>query len=357
MKKTPCAYSGFTAIEILVASAALLVVSLGVYSLMYSINLLAAKNTAINSTSTDAHITLDQLEGMLQTSYTVPTPIDSTGAVLSSNLSLAATLSTCPAVVTGTAVSVTGTGVGIKFFRYVGGPYIPTIPSGNLSGTATSITIELDTAANVPVPIPQPNDILLINTTAISNGGNQAWATVGPTASSTSAGTSSTRIKYTVPLTSPMRVFSSGSNNTVTTGTIGSIAYQASNSGSGCVIYSASLLRPTAFVITTSGSQASLNWIDRYTTDASQKVILTGTNNHLLTNHLVTSGTNPPFAIVYLLTNSGSAAFVSVALQVQSWDYNNVLQKKDNQQFSMFTSINTLIGLKSCFNNSPTPSY
>jgi len=347
MKKRPIptSLSGFTLVEVLVVSALTLLLIAGVYTLISCANVLTYKSFAINSTGTESHLALDQLQGALQTAYTVPTPIDSTGAVISGTLSIKGTAAIAsgmaPVVSAGTSAEITGTGAGIKFKRYVGGPYIPVIPSGGLSGTATTITIELDNNALPPPPLPKANDILLINTTALQGAeGFQAWATVS--GSPTLVSTSGSRVKYSVPLTSPM--LDKEKDGTAIT----SIAYQTDNQGN-AVSYSASLLRPTAFLFSARGNKTELGMIDSYSM-SNGKVVLTGNNYVTLTREIDTNSSNPSrFAIVSIKNEISmeSKTFVSVVLRIRSSDYDNYLANKQNDGFCTFMGFSALINLKS----------
>ena len=329
---------GFTLVEMLIASAVALTLLACIYGLFSIANVLATKSFAINSTGTDSHNTLDKLQGAIQTAYTTPIPIDTTGAALSGTLNITgatAISSGLAPIVSGSTAIITGTGPGIKFYRYVGGPYIPTIPTGGLAGNATSVTVELDKSAQVVPTPPQANDILVINTTAIQGAsGFQAWATVS--GSSTLASTSGNRVKYLVPLLSPMK----DSNGT----TITSIAYQTDNLGTGVVSYSAVLLRPTAFIIVTNGTNRELRMFDGYATDSSGKVILTGTNYTTLTRAINTGTSN---LSQFGVATFGGRNFVGLTLRVRSTDYDNYLLNKQNDGFCTYMGFSSFHALKS----------
>jgi len=337
MKKSPPprSLSGLTLVEILIAVATFLLLMLGVYSLIYCANVLTYKNYAINSTGTESHNALDQLQGTLQTAYTTPIPIDTTGAALSGTLNITGTTAVASGlapVVSGTAAIITGTGPGIKFYCCVGGPYVVTIPTGGLAGTATSVTIELDNNALPAPPVPQANDILLINTTAVPTS-FQDWATVSGTPTVVSS--SGSRIKYSVALTPPMK--DKDGNLTST------IPYQTDNQGN-AITCSANLLRPTAFIIVTNGSNKELRMFSSYTTGTNAKVVLTGTNYSTLTRAIDTGTTTlSQFGIVSM----GSQTFVSLALRIRSTDYDNYLANKQRDGFSTYMGFSSFIALKS----------
>lgn len=337
MKKSPARSSlwGFTLVEILIALAAFTLLLTGVYSLVYCANILTYKSCAINSTGTDAHNALDALQGTLQTAFTKPIPIDSTGAELSTTLTITGTKAVSSGlapVVSGTGAVITGTGPGIKFYRCIGGPYVVTIPPGGLAGTASSVTIELDNSALPPPPIPEANDILCINTTAVPTS-FQDWATVSGTPTVVSG--SGSRISYSVALTPPMK----DKDGTLTA----PIPYQTDNLGA-AVTCSATLLRPTAFIIATSGSNKELRMFSSYTTDVNKAVVLTGTNYRTLTRAIDTGTTTlSQFGIVTLENQN----FVSLVLCIRSTDYDNYLANKQNDGFNTYMGFSALIALKS----------
>jgi len=302
---------------------------------VYCANVLTYKNYATNFTGTEAHNTLDQLQGVLQTAYSTPIAIDTTGAALSGTLSItgtAAVASGLAPVISGSTAVITGTGPGIKFYRYVGGPYIVTIPSGGLAGTATSGTIELDNSAQPAPPVPQANDLLLINTTVVPTS-FQTRATVSGT--TTVISTNGSKVKYAVSFTPPMKDL----NGTATS----PIPYQTDNQGI-AITCSASLLRPTAFIIVTNGVNKELRMFDSYTTDSSGKVVLTGSNYTTLTRAIDTgTSTLSQFGIATL----GGQTFVGLVLRIRSTDYDNYLANKQFDGFCTYMGFNSFIALKS----------
>ncbi|MEI7957726.1 MAG: hypothetical protein WCI40_01350 [Verrucomicrobiota bacterium] len=340
MKKgpTPSSLLGFTLTEILIGLTVFFFLMAGVYSLFYCANVLTSKVWAINSTGTDAHNTLDAVQGALQTAYTKPIPIDSTGADLSTTLNITGTAATATGLAAATSGSpqITGTGPGIRFYRYVGGPYAVTIPTGGLAGTATSGTIELDNSAIPAPPVPQANDILCINTTVVPTS-FQDWATVSGTP--TVASTNGTRVKYSVAFTPPMKDKDGNSTS--------AIPYQTDNQGV-AITCSATLLRPTAFIITTvistSGTSKELRMFSSYTKNANGTVNLTGTNYRTLTRAIDTgTSTLSQFGIVTLENQN----FVGLLLRVRSTDYDNYLANKQNDGFNTYMGFSSFIALKS----------
>ena len=134
------------------------------------------------------------------------------------------------------------------------------------------------------------------------------------------------------------------SSGTTSQTNITSIAYQTDNLGTGVVSYSASLLRPTAFIIVTNGANKELRMFDGYATDSSGKVVLSGTNYTTLTNAIDTGTTTlSQFGVVTM----GGKTFASLVLRVRSTDYDNYLANRQNDGFCTYMGFNSFIALKS----------
>ena len=330
----------YTLVELLTALAVGVVVMGGVYSFFRCASILTAKCTAMNITGSAAHNVLDRMQLLLQSAYTVPSPLDSTGAPLASFTTFvtgtAAAASGLAPVVSGTSASITGTGAGISFFRYVGAPYLVTVGTAGLPSNVTQIVFTADNSAQVPPPAPKANDSLLIYTTAILSGtDNQVWAKL---AAITGTSISGNRRTYTATVTPPL-----------VTGTIPvSISYQSNNQG-GSVDVSAVLVRPTAFVVY---NQTDLRFYDSYVTGASGSAASVNVNSNYVTftDQLTLSGTVAPldpsptrFSVV---TYQGRP-FVGVVLHLRSKLYDTYLLNKQTDSFSTYMGVGSLISLKS----------
>lgn len=331
--------SGYTMVEIMVAAAAFLVLMAGVVTLVYSTNILTFKTVAVNSTGASARITLDQVQSLLRQAYTAPIPLDANGAVITGTLNLtgsAAVSSGLIPVVTGSTGIVTGTGAGIKFHRYVGGPYMTLITNtAGLSGSATSLSLELDTAAQVVPPLPQPGDTLVINTTALLSGnGYQVWATVSGSASLSSS--SGTKRTYNIPLTPPLK---DKDGNTVS-----GIGYVKPDTAGNPVNWSTSLLRPTALLLSTRKGKIEMGLLEPCVASGTSGAINTGTNYTTLTTEIDTDTKRPScFSIATL----GSAQFVGLVLRIRSSEYDNYFANKQFDSAATYMGLSTFIELKS----------
>ena len=353
--------AGYTVLELLFAVAVSTVVFLGIYTVLNSANILAAKSFAINITGTQARVTLDKIQMMLQEAYYVTGPISAEGAILPNNLSITGTTAVnmgLAPVISGTAAIISGTGDGIAFNRILGGPYLVNVASGGTGGialSATSIQFTADVTGNpgfVPPPVPQPNDILSIFTTAALTGTSpQVNAPLGSILSSSTVGN---LVTYTVALTGHMVT---GTANTPTNLPLQFDAQQNP------ITPSAQLLRPTAFVIVYPTTQALKNnppatpqmrYIDSYVTGTSGNIDVTKYTS-LVTSEIqpATSGTGTgavtldPNPSEFAILQMNSRPFVSVIVHVRSQNYDNYLKYRGRTDFSTFMGLGSMISLKS----------
>lgn len=343
MKKRPNNRAGFTFVEILIAATISLVVLAGVYNLVYCSNILTAKCFAINSTNVESRNALDQLQSKLQTAYTVPLPFNTAGVALSSTLTLTGTAAIPYApVYTGTTATVTGTGAGIRFYRYVGGPFQAKIPSGGLLANAGSISIIAGGTTQLPLPTLQKYDILVINRTAIVSGtGFQVWATVGAnvgTGTTLSAGT------YTVTLTGTMTTDASG-----TTALTGTAIQAATDSNGQAITFYTTLLRPTAFLfyptVNSSGTTTELRMLDPCVMNGNNVDVTK--NVTTITRNVDNTATATVLPSQFGIVSLASGTCVSAILHIRASDSDNYLANKQMNSFSTYMGLGTLIHLKS----------
>lgn len=346
---------GFTLVEIMIAAATASLLLLGVYYLAGAANILAAKSFAANITHTQSRNTLDRIQSLLQTAYTVPVPINDQGAGLSTTLTLtgsSATVTGYVPIVAGSSATITGTGAGVAFDRIIGSPYLVNVPAAGIPGNASSIQITKDNTAQIPVPPPQPNDVLSIYTTAILSGtGIQYWATLGTV---TGTSTSGNQVTYTVNLSSPLKSGTIGAIGNSGTTVTGTLTQQVTNQQ--VVKPSAILLRPTALAIvypTTSianpPAMPELRYIDSYTLNGSNVNVSQGYS--VLTNEIQPTvspaGETDPNPSGFGIVQAGSQPFVSVILHIRSHNYDLSLANKQRQDFSTFMGVGSMIALKS----------
>ena len=335
----------YTLVELMMAIAPAIVVIAGVYALSRCGAILTAKCTSMNMTGCTAHNTLDRMQGLLQLAYTPPAPLDSTGAPLSTALSISGTAAVATGlapVVNGTNATITGTGVGISFFRYVGAPYLVTVGTAGISSSATQIVFTADSSAQVPPPAPKANDYLVIYTTALLSGtfatNNQAWAKLSAI---TGTSVSGNRATYTASLTPPIVTGTTPGNATA------SVSYQSNNQG-GSVDVSAVLVRPTAFVVV---NQTDLRFFDSYVSGAGGSTSVNVNSNFVtLTDLLTLPGTTAPLdqsPTRFSTVTYQGRPFVGVVLHLRAKMYDNFLLKKQSDSFSTYMGVGSLISLKS----------
>ena len=319
-----------------------LIMMAGVYSLWRCASILTAKCVSMNSTGIAAHNVLDRMQLILQSAYTAPVALDSTGAPLGlTSISGSAAVASGLAPVVSGSTLITGTGCGISFYRWVGSPYLVTVGTSGIAATATRITFTADSGAQVPPPPPRANDSLLIFTTAILSGtavlSGTDYLVSAKLAAVTGTSTAGTRITYTATVTPPL-----------VTGTgkipVG-IGYQPNISGSS-VDVSAVLVRPTAFVVV---NQTDLRYYDSYISGTSGGVNVNA-NYVTLTNQLTLSGTAPLFdrsPTSFSVVTYEGRPFVGVVLHLRSRNYDACLANKQADSFATYMGVGSLISLKS----------
>lgn len=305
--------AGFTLVEVLLAMAAATVLLAGVYGLVHAGTILSVKSLSLNASGRDVRLATDQAQNILLQAYDIPTLIDHTGA----------------------AVTGTGPAAGVKFTRYYGGPYVLTIPASGLSGTTTKLTLTRDTSSLVTPGPPQPNDIIVINTTILMTGeSNQVRATVkeGSTVTSTTTGK---RVAHTVQLTKPL-----GDPGTL-------IAYQANSAVTAIVI------RPAALIIapTANGRQLrhyesfnmsqALNLQHKHTV-LTNKIALPSYNSTPAANDPMTDANARPFTLEKLYGRT----FVNARFRIRDTRYARYLHGKQYDEYSTFSGVNAAIPSK-----------
>lgn len=303
----------FTLVEVLVASSAAMVILAGVYALVSAGMILSVKSLAINATGRDVRLAVDRTEAVLLQAYDVPTLVNHAGAT----------------------VSGSGPAAGVRFFRYLGGPYVVTIPTIGLSGTSTALTITRDNTALVLPPPPLPNDVIVINTTILMSGStNQVRATIVD-GSTIATSTNGNRVSYTVKLKGTL-----GDANTL-------IPYKSSTAVTTTVI------RPSAFVVVPTAKGRELRYMESFPPstplDVSQKhsvyseaIALPAYDSTPSTGDAMSDNNARPFALEKLYGRT----FVNTRFRVRDTRYGRHLQGKQADEFSTFMGVNALISSK-----------
>jgi len=373
--------AGFTLVEILVASAAAAMLLAGVYVLSSTVGILAAKSFAINSTGSEARNALDLIQNTVQQSFYNPVALDGSGNPLPtlSSTSTPVELTGMVAVNTGfvpitggtdgTINLISGTmagtqyipAKGIAFYRIIGQPYI--IVTNTTTGVpfnSTSLKFRIGSNAQIPPPLPQPNDIISIYTTAIVQTGsvssdNTALVQVTGSATTSLTPTPPTGVsQYTVNISGTF-LHADGMTPYPSTGSI------AAMSGLKATVPAAVLLRPTAFVIVNASTAPQLRYIASYTTSGTNAngwiVNVNGTGPgyyRVLTSNIQPfSDANPRTQFSWSDPNPSVSLngqeFVSAVVHIRNQNYDAYLNYGNRQRtdFSTFMGIGTMISLKS----------
>ena len=303
----------FTLVEVLLAMTATTLLVAGVYGLLYTGTVLSVKSLSLNASGRDVRLATDRAQNLLLQAYDVPELLSHTGA----------------------PVSGTGPASGVRFARYYGGPYVLTIPTTGLSGTVTSLTLTRDTASLVTPGSPEPNDIIVINTTILMSGeSNQVRATIkeGSTIVSTTNGR---RISYTVQLTRRL-----GDPGTV-------IPYQANSAVTAVVI------RPAALVVVPTQRGRELRYYESFNlsgtlnlqrkhTLLTDKIALPAYDSSPSASDPMSDANARPFT----LEKWFGRTFVNARFRIRETRYARYLHGKQHDEYSTFSGVNAAIPSK-----------
>jgi type II secretory pathway pseudopilin PulG len=144
MKKLPFPNrAGFTLAELMVYAVLVGVVSLVAFQALRAGSSLSVKNLSINQSHQSLRSALDRLSDNLRAARNVPTLLTDTGATTSAAVA-----------------------AGIRYDRTLGEPYVlhPPTGAGSIAATDTRVSVWRSTDPIGLPPIPEPNDVLLIDT-------------------------------------------------------------------------------------------------------------------------------------------------------------------------------------------------
>jgi len=306
---------GFTLLEVLMAAGAAVVVAGGVYVLTQAGMIVGVKSLAINATGSAARSSIDRAQRYIQLAYETPTLINSNGVT----------------------VSGTGPAAGIRFYRYMGGPYVIKLPTAGLSGTTKTLTVVCDSTAHVPPPKPEPYDAFVINTTILMSGSaNQVTAYVAA-GNSVVSSTNGNRITHTVTLADKL------------TGDGGSTGFIAADAG----IVTAILIRPTALVVKPTATGRELRLFESFPKGSTVDV---NGKHAVLTNQLslptydstpsatdaMTDANAKPFWVQTL----NHKTFVYTDLRIRDSRYGKYLNTRQVDEFATFAQLQSRIPTK-----------
>lgn len=277
------ALAGFTLAEMTVYAMVFGVVSIVALSFMRSGTILATKNAGVVRSHESLRGALDRLASNLQSASNVPTLINTSGAT-----------TTAPAA-------------GIRYDRFLGEPYVldPPLSAGSVSASASMVRVHRSTHALASPPIPQANDVLLIN---------------GPN------GTIRARI------TSVTTEAASGGTQRITCNL--SAAIGAAISWSANQPQVVRLVRPEAFIVMSANGKNELRFFPSFEPMPS---LTSAASFRLLTDQIGTqTGEGTPFSIL----DVNGDRLVQAALRARAQDVHNALAKKQKNAFNTYFQLN-----------------
>lgn len=280
--------AGFTAVELVIATTVSMLIGAAIYYFLNLSTVLYAKNISLNYSNTSLRVALDRINVEVSRAMGMPTLINADGTDASSS---------------------TGPAAGIRFDKYIGGPFVVVHPGGaGLSASATSFQMRRSTNALASPPVPAANDVIRIE---------DSTTTLRPRVSSCTAGGVSSGLQtLTVNLQSAL-----GS----------SISWIPSENKS------ADIVRRVAFVVAANGGRNEL----RYYPAADAVTNYSNASSYVvLTNDIGTqSGESTPFSIV----THNNRELLSIALRVKNRTNDQFLSKRELQEHNTFLRVDTLM--------------
>ncbi len=279
--------SGFTLIEVMIAGAISAAVGMAVFAFLNAGMYLTAKNLSLNFTSNQMRGALDRVEQVFQQGDSDPVQIDTNGATVTNTAS-----------------------AGVKFDRFVGGPWIVTTSSGTIPATATALTITRSTNSLASPPVPVVGDVIRIDRTAI---------TVRPRVNGTATANATDSALLRNTLTYPL----AGALGTTITNNSGTLT--------------AKIVRQVAFIIMPNGPRQELRYYPS---------IETTTNLNDSTKYTVVTdqiGTQAADVTPFTTTTITGKTFVNFSLRVGTRQYNQRLQNKQRDEYNTFSRIETVL--------------
>jgi hypothetical protein len=276
--------AAFSMVETLAGAAAATIVGIGVFAILNTGTMLSARNLALNVTNNALRQSLDRAEQLLQQGDSMPVLIDTTGA------------------------ATTGPAAGVRFDRFVGAPYVLTIPVAGLPVTTTSLSLQRSTDALAAPPIPEAGDIIRIDGEA---------ATLRPRTSSvvSTAPNAQLRQTMTVTLTAPLGSEVTSASTTLT----------------------AKVIRSVALIVMPNGNKRELRYYHSWdlTTNLSDT-----TKYAVLTDQVgMQADDATPFSLITTQTKS----FVNMSFRVRANQFDRRLMGKQADQFNTFSRVDVQI--------------
>lgn len=320
----PARRDGLTLVELLVATTIGIIISAGLYAFVQAGMIVGIRSLAINNTGSASRLSLDQAEQLLQVAYDAPIPIQKNGTKLTTENTPAA---------------------GVRFFRYVGGPYEVDIPSGGLSGNTKTLNIfcrnqtSTDSGGAPPAP-PRPleNDVLVINTTILMSGrSSQIYAYVSSitgTRTETRKNAADKNVvgtRYTVSLKDTL----TGNNSSIPSGSTSTIT--------------AVLIRPTALLVVPNAGNRELRLYESFPNDNTLNI---NRNFRVLTDQIAwernttSASTDDAFSTPFFIRKVGERTFVNSNFRVRNTRYDRFLRHPERNEFSTFNGLSSRVPVK-----------
>lgn len=254
------------------------VVALVAYQALRAGGTLSAKNVSLNRSHESLRSALDRLANNVRASRNVPVLLNASGASISA-----------------------GPAAGIKYDRVLGEPYVldPVTGAGSIATTATSVAVWRSTDAIGLPPIPEPNDVLIIDT--------PTGAIRGRVASVVADAPGSGRQKITITFASP----------------VGKPLSWAANQPQW-----ARLVRQEAFIVMPNGTKREFRYYPsiEVTTDLSDTSAYT-----VITDQIgMANGDDAPF----LINNVNGDKSIQANLRVQATDHGKWLLSNQTTDFN-----------------------
>ncbi len=275
---------GFSIVETLMGAAAAMVVGIGIFSILNTGTMLSARNLSLNVTNNALRGSLDRAEQLLQLANATPTLIDTTGA------------------------ATTGPAAGVKFDRFVGAPYVMTIPVAGLPAATASLTLVRSTDALASPPVPAIGDLILIDGEA---------NTLRPRVSAITTASPDAQLhqSMTATLAASLGTLVSGSSTLLT----------------------AKLVRSAALIVMPNGAKRELRYYPSMDLTAN---LNDPTKYTVLTDQVgMQSDDATPFSLITVQTKS----FVNMSFRVRSNRFDQRLMGKQSDQFNTFSRVDVQI--------------
>jgi hypothetical protein len=278
--------AGFTVMEMTIASAGLAIMGMMAYLVLNSGTLLYARNISTNHINTELRLSLDRICSELGQADGLPELVTADGSVCSS-----------------------GSASGIRFDKYLGGPYLVNHPGGlGLQEGAASLQLQRSTHPLASPPVPLAGDVILVQ------GEPGLRAVVG----SCTSGTVAAGSLQTLPVS-------------LSGGLSKAVSWNASD------LKSARLVHRVAVIVVESADRAELRYypdvenLSDYDNPFSYKV--------LASEIALQSGGTKPFSMVV----QDGKSFVAMSLGVRKVAMSGVLANKEYGESNTFITANTLL--------------